>query len=226
MDFAEVVERARRKVARGGYPNPERKDCPSIDALRVLVAGAHAESQVMAHVNQCSPCYDEFQALRRRMRIIKRVGRGAATAAAAVLVAAITFPPKKPPVVSPTPAPAREEIVIAVAVDLARYPRLRGGAADDARVVLLPSGLLKISLALPIGAELGRYTVRAVAGEREILPPIPVTAVQAGGVISLAFGLDTRGTAGESGTLLYQPPGLSWRSYRIRIDKGGRSANP
>lgn len=225
MDFADVVERARRKVARGGYPNPDRKDCPSVEALRALVAGAQADSGVMAHVNQCSPCFGEFQALRRRVRLVKRVGWGAATAAAAVLVATITLR-EKPPVVSPAPAPPREEIVMAVAVDLARYPRLRSEVANDSRAIPFPSGLLKISLALPTGAELGRYTVRAVAGEREILPPIPVTAVQTGGVVTLPFQLDTRGAAGESGALLYQPPGLSWRSYRIRIDKGGRSANP
>jgi hypothetical protein len=52
-----------------GFPNPDRKGCPSADVLRVLAL--HPDQvpvgdPAIHHVTHCSPCFAEIQALRDR----------------------------------------------------------------------------------------------------------------------------------------------------------------
>ena len=63
------LQREFRRAVWAEYPNPARKNCPGIEALRDL-----AESQVLReelqrdlrwkHALQCGPCYEEYLALK------------------------------------------------------------------------------------------------------------------------------------------------------------------
>ena len=64
----ELLEVLRRTSLRG-FPNPDRKGCPSADVLRTLAL--HLDRVAVGepaihHVTQCSPCFAEIQSLRAR----------------------------------------------------------------------------------------------------------------------------------------------------------------
>src|SRR5580765_2192286 len=56
---------------RSGFPNPERLGCPGSEALK-SIAGRHLNfpeaEDIVDHIATCSPCFLEYNAMRRRSR--------------------------------------------------------------------------------------------------------------------------------------------------------------
>jgi len=64
----ELLELLRRTSLRG-FPNPDRKGCPSADVLRTLALQLDQVAvgdPAIHHVTHCSPCFAEIQSLRAR----------------------------------------------------------------------------------------------------------------------------------------------------------------
>ncbi len=65
-DLIDAFER----VVHKDCANPQRTGCPGQDALAKLAA--HLENpelaQVLAHIRQCAPCFDELKRLRKQAR--------------------------------------------------------------------------------------------------------------------------------------------------------------
>jgi hypothetical protein len=64
----EVIELLRR-TSLDGFPNPNRKGCPSADVIEALAlhpSQIAVTDPVIAHVTHCSPCFAEIQRVRAR----------------------------------------------------------------------------------------------------------------------------------------------------------------
>lgn len=70
MDIEKELLDAFDRVVHEDFPNPQRINCPGRDALRRL-AQQPVDTQVgqlLAHIRQCAPCFDELKELRSKMR--------------------------------------------------------------------------------------------------------------------------------------------------------------
>jgi hypothetical protein len=65
----ELLE-AFERVIREDFPNPQRIGCPGGDTLLRLARGSGQAQQadLLAHIRQCAPCFDELKELRRKTR--------------------------------------------------------------------------------------------------------------------------------------------------------------
>lgn len=58
-----------RRTSLKGFPNPDRKGCPSDEVLKTIALHPGEISltdPVIAHVTHCSPCFAEIESLRAR----------------------------------------------------------------------------------------------------------------------------------------------------------------
>jgi len=64
----ELLE-AFERVIHEDFPNPQRIGCPRGDALLRLAEGSGHVQQtlLLAHIRQCTPCFDELKELRRKV---------------------------------------------------------------------------------------------------------------------------------------------------------------
>ncbi len=63
----EAVLEILRESCRRGYPNPDRKGCPSKDVLAILAlhpGQIPVTDPVTDHVTHCSPCFNEIENFR------------------------------------------------------------------------------------------------------------------------------------------------------------------
>lgn len=154
-----------------GFPNPERKGCPSSEIIQALgnreLGRDHPAWQ---HIWNCSPCFSEFKAIRdarlariegaeRRQRTRRRFVAAAAASATAAIGGYF--------VVSEIRSkPARGFAV--VAVDLTNAAAIRGAnQKPDAPVAELPRKLDEIHLTLPRFSRIGRYVVAVLQSQSE-----------------------------------------------------------
>jgi hypothetical protein len=68
------VQRQYQQAVEASYPNPERRGCPGMDALRGLATRSTRfedleEDSQWKHVIRCAPCYREFLDLRESCRL-------------------------------------------------------------------------------------------------------------------------------------------------------------
>ena len=70
MDIEKELLDAFDCVVHEDFPNPQRINCPGRDALRKLAQQPLDTQfgQLLAHVRQCAPCFDELKELRSKMR--------------------------------------------------------------------------------------------------------------------------------------------------------------
>ena len=162
----ELLQAARRYVERA-YPNPDRVGCPGRQLLESLAQRRSSPADHMQdvdHIGTCSPCFVEYQAIRRAWKR-RRMAFAATGVAAAVVVAVFSgiflfgdrpAPAPKPPAIKP--AEIAKEIRQKRVIDLRPYERYRGeGRADARRPVILERAMLDLTIQLPIGSEEGKY---------------------------------------------------------------------
>lgn len=68
MDSEKELLDAFERIIHADFPNPQRIDCPGHEALLKLAEGS-AQVQlthILAHVQQCAPCFDELKELRTK----------------------------------------------------------------------------------------------------------------------------------------------------------------
>jgi hypothetical protein len=153
-------------------PNPDRQGCPPRQTLVELAARARAVGDpAYRHLSKCSPCYREFRALQDSPAVRNAVSMAAsrlrwlAVAAVAVLSVGLGgtwFLFNRAPAaavsvarISPPAAPLQAD------VDLRRFVVTRSEkSAEPVAPVLLPVGLVDLTLRLPVGSEPGPYEIQ------------------------------------------------------------------
>lgn len=170
------------------FPNPERRGCPSDDALRVLASGAILSGESISnHVTSCSPCFNAYIAhiadaraqrvQSHKMRRANWIRRSLVTAVVAVMlmIAIYLFFPRwhGDRIAAPrTPAPSGNPgtppqvpttaMYVPVLIDLSNASPVRGANQSEAGPspqVIPSTPLIDFTLQLPIGSEARGYSV-------------------------------------------------------------------
>jgi hypothetical protein len=167
--------RAARQYVETAYPNPDRVGCPGRERLEGL---AHRKCppadhmQDIDHIATCSPCFVEYQAIRKAWKR-RRLAFAATGVAAAVGIAVFSgiflfgergTPAAKPPTIKP--AEIAKEVHRRRVVDLRPYERFRGDGGPQPRQqpgpVILERAILDLTIQLPVGSEAGKYLFELV----------------------------------------------------------------
>lgn len=167
--------RAARRYVELAYPNPDRVGCPGQQCLESLAhrkCSAAEHIQDVHHIATCSPCFVEYQAIRRAWKR-KRLALAATGVAAAVVVVIFSgiflFGGRGVPVAnSPAVQPAEiaKEVHQKRVIDLRPFERFRGEGGTEARrrhdPVILERAMLDLTIQLPVGSEEGKYLFELV----------------------------------------------------------------
>ena len=73
-----------------GHPNPERRDCPGSDILKMIASGKITLEEAepwIHHFTRCSPCTREFRKDHQRRRLLRITGLAVGILVAAGLLA-------------------------------------------------------------------------------------------------------------------------------------------
>ncbi|MGH9159776.1 MAG: hypothetical protein ACRD2X_07280 [Vicinamibacteraceae bacterium] len=209
-------------------PNPDRVGCPP---RGVLIAFAQRERRVgdpmYDHLIQCSPCYREFRAIQEGA-VTGALATGHhlrwwAAAAAVVIFAAglsawfVFFAAK-----GPTGHGRAPDAVLAepsrVHVDLRKHTVSRSAQGDEEQPpVVLPRGLLNMTILLPVGAEPGAYEIRLVKGEPRSQASAKGRAEIRNGITTLQATIDLRsGSLGQHYLALRRSEG-TWHFFPATV---------
>jgi hypothetical protein len=153
MDEIEWVRQAILKA----YPNPDRIGCPAPEVLEAMAHRTIAMSPTeQDHIFHCSPCFAIYMGSRnhiRRSRMIRVSSIGGLAALVLVVLGYWTYtgfyrspPPRQ----------------FTTAFNLAERPLFRGvpPAAVDPSPFVLPRGIVRLTLTLPLGSEPGTYQLQ------------------------------------------------------------------
>jgi hypothetical protein len=147
--------RAAREYARSAFPNPDRVGCPGRSRLEAL-ARDHCrptdEAEDVQHVATCSPCFAEYETVRRAWKRRRAVATGALVAACLAIIGVGGFF-----FLGRYSAPQR---VPKQLVDLRPFESFRGAAAGSPSPVSLRRENLMLVILLPIGSGEGQYVLR------------------------------------------------------------------
>lgn len=220
-----------RKYAKTGFPNPNREGCPNQSRLRAI---ANRDKRLTladlqaSHIVSCSPCFREYERLRRAALLSGGVRIAIVSLAAVALIfltarfvwnhagrkidQSIT---KKLPAKAPRPriAPAPWK------VDLAAFSPKRGDTnAEPERKIHLPRKLLRAEFLLPLGLEPGTYEIRLQDSAGAVLMNKSALGRVKDGTTSVELDIDLTSVGHGSFTLMIRPPGLDWRRFPGEVD--------
>ncbi len=212
------------ELFRNANPNPERVGCPPREVLEELTRHERTiDDPWFDHLAQCSPCYEEFQAL--HVEAEKRAfGRRMWIAAAAVALIAFCgwWLFRLTRTVEPERREARDDApreVMMATLDLRGYSPLRGEGPIPGQVALLiPSETGRLRVLLPVGAEPGRYDVEFRAGDGRTLVSTTGDASILDFVTTLDADVDLAVLAAGSYRLALRHEQESWREYAVIIE--------
>ena len=206
------------EVLRGANPNPARVGCPPRDVLVALSRRAKPIGDpAYHHLLECSPCYAEVRDMQRAdvlsaySRARSRWWMAVLAAAAVVAAVGIWF-------VSPgqkgMPTSIRGPVATQVTLDLRPYSVARGDSAAEAPPpLILPRGLVELTLLLPVGSEPGPYDVQLFDAEQVSLASAHGEALIRDFVTALHVSLDLgRVPTGNNG-LAVRRVAEEWRVY-------------
>jgi len=162
---ARLLKAGRRALLQGGFPNPERSGCPDKETLRAIAARNLSLEQVVEwvdHVGFCSPCYVEYDALRRQVVNRRWMRFGAIAAGIAIVVALGIWAWFGGWGHLRNEAGAYQ----VCRLDLRNRFILRGGGDQSPKPPAAPlelsRGRLDLELDLPIGSREGQYEVQVL----------------------------------------------------------------
>ena len=147
--------RAAREYARSAFPNPDRVGCPGRSRLEALARDKGRptdDAEDVQHVATCSPCFTEYETIRRTWKRQRTVTAAALVAASLAIVAVASFF-----LLGRYSAPQR---VPKQLVDLRPFESFRGAAPGSPGPVILRRENLVLVILLPIGSGEGQYVLR------------------------------------------------------------------
>lgn len=138
---------AARRYVESAYPNPDRVGCPDrqrVDALARRKCSPADHMGEVDHIATCSPCFVEYQAIRRavkRRRVVLSAGGLAAAIVVSVFSGLLLLRDHGVTVPQPLARPSAEiakDVRQKRVVDLRPYERQRGGGDSEPRRSLVP----------------------------------------------------------------------------------------
>ncbi len=219
-DIDEVFSRAN--------PNPDRIGCPPRDTLvRLARRQQPIGDPAYEHLAKCSPCYREFRALQEAAgaptpasRIASRAWMLAAAAALVVAAAGTWWLTRgESDSAAPRVASASPTTSLRAELDLRKFAVLRSEqGADDAPPVLLPVGVVDLTLLLPVGSEAGAYDVRVLDSNLQSLTEATGTGAIENFVTTLRVRMDLRRLTPGRYQLAVRRQGDNWRMFPALVN--------
>ena len=214
---ARLIKAAQDVLMRGAFPNPERSGCPDEEILRAIASrklSLELAADWSDHLGFCSPCFAEYDALRRQMRVRRRIRFAALAACIALGVFGgiwLWFAGWRQHTI-------RGNDEMAYALDLRNRVAFRGeGPAPVEAPLEIPRGRLFLTVYLPLGSEAGEYDF-AIAQQ----PGTPL--IRAGASATLREGVAAFNVKVNLESMRPGPyfacirrTGLSWRYYRVEL---------
>ena len=192
------------------FPNPGRVGCPGTAVLEGIASHRIPLSEAekwLDHLGSCSPCFQEFTAIRNRRRKQRRLRWGGGLA---VLLASLalwfTVRPHKP---------GTETAVL----DLRAYSGQRGEPTFSGQAPLqLQRNTKHLVLYLPVGSKEGSYEFALLDERGEELLHSSGTAQLENHIIVLRA--DTNGPVVPPGSysLALREPGMEWTRFPVTVE--------
>jgi hypothetical protein len=208
---------------RAGFPNPERLGCPGSEALK-SIAGRHLKfpeaEDIVDHIATCSPCFLEYNAIRRRSRR-RLVGGTALCCLVGLLLTGLIWrlaTPMRPP--NETIAQQPPTAIKAVLDFRTRTVARSDGKQSPVEPVAphLKRALLNLSIKLPVGVEDGLYSVQFRNQFGQSVLNSEGTATWDGSAETLATAVDLRNLAPGEYILAVRRGSSAWREYAVILD--------
>jgi len=212
MKQADELVELGKQSSRYANPNPDRVDCPSDHTLRAMALRSRHLSLTdapIAHVANCSPCYQQYCRYREEeiQRSRRRYAAIAICAAAAIIVAVLIgrnvlrspASNSKPSIVDRRPTQEKEKGPAAespqpqlLALDLRHISPSRGDdePGQKAQGVVMPAKALRLEVVLPVASPPGPYELGVFSVAHIMQQSAKGTATLDKGVTRLSVSTD------------------------------------
>ena len=217
---ARLLKAGRRALLQGGFPNPERSGCPDKETLRAIAARNLSLEQVVEwvdHVGFCSPCYVEYDALRRQVVNRRWMQFGAIAAGIAIVVGLGIWAWFGGWGHLRNEAGAYQ----VCRLDLRNRFILRGGGDQSPKPSAAPlelsRGRLDLELDLPTGSREGQYEVQVLEQPGKPVASAGGTAKIENYVTVLQVKVDLRNISPGPYLLGIRRPELDWTYYPVLL---------
>ena len=226
---ARLLKAGQRALLQGEFPNPDRSGCPDKETLRAIATRKLSLEQVVEwvdHVGFCSPCYVEYDALRRQAVNRRWMQFGAIAAGIAIVVGLGIWAWfggwRQHPVGRGGEVAHREAGAYQVCrLDLRNRFVLRGGGEQSPKPPAAPLELsrdrLDLELDLPIGSREGQYEVQVLGQPGKPVASASGTAKIENYVTVLRAKIDLRNFAPGRYLLGIRRPELDWTYYPVLL---------
>src|SRR5439155_19012903 len=193
------------------FPNPDRVGCPGSAVLEVIASHKIPLSDAekwLDHLGSCSPCFQEFKAIKRRLRARRGFGFGGGLA---ILLAALGLWL----LLRPQHTTVRNEIAV---LDLRNYSSERGEPTSSNQQPLdIPRATNHLTLYLPVGSKEGNYDLALLGATGDEVLRSTGTARLEDHVVVLRTEVDLAGVRSASYFLGIRQAGLEWTRFPIRV---------
>lgn len=217
QEFNQEEKRILDLLARGlsrEFPNPQRVGCPGPSILRSIALHKLLLSEAdrwLDHLGACSPCFQEFTAIRKQTASERKRTQIWLAAAAIVLLAVggWLWVRNRPP--------AQTEAV--VVLDLRDRAPVRGeGTPETSQPPLqVPRSAKTLNLELPVGSNEGPYDVALLNSNGAELFRTSATAKLEDHIVILRTAVDLAGAPPGAYFLGVRQSGLEWTRFPIRL---------
>ena len=221
-DIDEVLSRAN--------PNPERIGCPPRDALIGLARRAQPIGDpAYEHLVKCSPCYCEFRkfqgegSMRPSAPTTGSQPRWMAGAAVVVLTAGLAgiwfyMAGRTSPVAPTAGSPSQAAEVRTTELDLRKFTATRSQQSGiETAPVVLPTGLVNLTLLMPVGSEPGAYDIQLLDADLQSKASAHAAGEIRDYVTTLRTTLDLRGVQPGTYQLAVRRGGDDWRLFPAQV---------
>jgi hypothetical protein len=196
------------------FPNPQRIGCPGSAILKSIALHKLPLAEAdpwLEHFSSCSPCFQEFSAIRKQAVGQRRQTQMWLAAAAMVLLAVAGWM-----WVRSRPTGQTAAVVV---LDLRGRSTARGeNPAETSQPRLeVPRSAKSLNLELPIGSNEGAYDVALLNPSGAELFRASATAKLEDHIVVLRANVDLAGVSPGSYFLGVRQPGLEWTRFPIRL---------
>jgi len=208
---------------RAGFPNPERLGCPGSDALK-SIAGRHLKfpeaEDIVDHIATCSPCFLEYNAIRRRSRR-RLVGGTALCCVVGLLLTGLILRLATPTRPQNETIAHQHPTAIKAVLDFRNRTAQRSDgqrSPSEPAAPHLRRSLLDLSIKLPVGVEDGLYSVQFRNQFGQSVVNAEGTATWDGSAETLVTAVDLRNLAPGKYILAVRRGNSAWREYAVILD--------
>jgi hypothetical protein len=217
---ARLLKAGQRALLQGEFPNPDRSGCPDKETLRSIATRKLSLEQVVEwvdHIGFCSPCYVEYDALRRQAVSRRWMQFGAIAAGIAIVVALGIWAWFGGWGHLRNEAGAYQ----VCRLDLRNRFILRGGGDQSTKPPAAPlelsRGRLDLELDLPTGSREGQYEVQVLEQPGTPVASAGGTAKIENYVTVLQVKVDLRNISPGPYLLGIRRPELDWTYYPVLL---------